>query len=240
MISKFHQFISEEVSKNNPIPEIDSINKLCIIMMGPPGIGKSTFIEKEIYKRRYFKSFSTDDVSALKSKIEHRKKLKEDPTAKIDLSYQLGSSELNLKMISEYMNTGQPLIYDTTGDNIQVVRGIYDEALGHGYEVIFIYLFGSKELAWQQNLKRSRQVDWEYLSSVFRNKARRIKQYTRVNPKSYYLVENKGYLGYDFYRLSGYNLTKRNKLGEYEGNYNIDDILIKYDLNSLILPYPNL
>lgn len=237
MLLKFNQFLLEEDSKNNPIPELDNIEKLCVILMGPPGIGKSTFIEREISKRRYFRSFSTDDVSALKSRIDLRRRLEEDPYAEIDLSYQIGSSELNMKRLLDCILLGQPLIYDTTGDNEYNVKLVHDTAIENGFNVIFIYLMGSFELAWQQNLRRSRQVDREYMEEVYRNKPERIKYYTRLRPTAYYLVDNRGkyrdrygfeQTKYDFYRLDGDYLKKRNKYGEYASGYDLDRLLTRF------------
>jgi predicted PilT family ATPase len=48
MILRFNQYILEEHSKNEPILEIRDTNKLGIILMGSPGIGKSTFIKNYI------------------------------------------------------------------------------------------------------------------------------------------------------------------------------------------------
>ena len=137
----------------------------------------------------------------------------------------------------EYMETGQPFIYDTTGDSIENVTMVNDAARELGYQVIFIYLIGSLDLAWQQNLRRSRQVDWEYMSTVYQNKPHRIKYYTTLGPTAYYLVDNKGrrrdkygyeLSNYTFYRLDGESLKKRNNYGQYVSGYDLDRLLSKF------------
>lgn len=35
-VLKFQQYIKEEYSKNDPIPELNTKDKLCIILMGAP------------------------------------------------------------------------------------------------------------------------------------------------------------------------------------------------------------
>lgn len=91
MIKKFIEYISEEVSKNDPIPEINRIkNGIGIILLGTPGSGKSTFINNFILpKNSSFKKFSTDDVSLLYTK---------DPN-----KYHIGSSELNISMLLKFI-----------------------------------------------------------------------------------------------------------------------------------------
>jgi tRNA U34 5-carboxymethylaminomethyl modifying GTPase MnmE/TrmE len=44
-IKEYNQFILEEVSKNEPIPEISGMDRgLAIFLIGAPGIGKSFFV----------------------------------------------------------------------------------------------------------------------------------------------------------------------------------------------------
>ena len=39
-VLNFQQYIKEEYSKNDPIPELNTKDKLCIILMGAPATGK--------------------------------------------------------------------------------------------------------------------------------------------------------------------------------------------------------
>ena len=96
----FNEFIFEEFSKNDPIPEISRYKtKLGIVLIGLPGAGKSTFINNFILPRnQQFKSFSTDDVSNLLTK---------DPK-----SYDERSAILNIERLSNYIKTKLYLRYD--------------------------------------------------------------------------------------------------------------------------------
>jgi GTPase SAR1 family protein len=49
LINNYQEFINEEYSKNDPIPEINRMKeKLGIVLLGLPGSGKSTFANKFI------------------------------------------------------------------------------------------------------------------------------------------------------------------------------------------------
>ena len=47
-LSKYKDYMITEHSKNDPIPEITQGGKLAIVLLGPPGIGKSTFAKNYI------------------------------------------------------------------------------------------------------------------------------------------------------------------------------------------------
>jgi len=51
MIKRYTEFVNEEWSKNDPIPELSKTEKLGIILLGAPGIGKSTFVNNFIIPR---------------------------------------------------------------------------------------------------------------------------------------------------------------------------------------------
>ena len=47
-LSTYQHYIINENSKNDPIPEITQGGKLGIVLIGAPGIGKSTFAKNYI------------------------------------------------------------------------------------------------------------------------------------------------------------------------------------------------
>ena len=94
VINNFGSFISEEYSKNDPIPEINRMKeKLGIVLLGLPGSGKSTFANRFIVPHNSnIKTFSTDDVSYLFTKDKS--------------DYYKGASELNITSLKHYMKSG--------------------------------------------------------------------------------------------------------------------------------------
>jgi len=169
--------IFEEFSKNDPIPEILKSKKLAIILLGTPGVGKSTFANNFItHKNRTIKIFSTDDVSLTLSK---------DPNI-----YKIGASELNLKRLRMYINSGGSFIYDTTGTYKENVEDIVNNAKSKSYDIIFIHLIGTLDLSLKQNSQRNRNVDNKFLKHAYHSQFKNMKFFSELNPNKYYIVYN--------------------------------------------------
>lgn len=169
--------IFEEFSKNDPIPEITTSKKLAIILLGQPGIGKSTFASNFItHKNRGIKIFSTDDVSLTLSK---------DPNV-----YKNGASELNIKRLMMYIKGGGSFIYDTTGTFKETVENITRVARENSYDIIYIHLMGTLDLSLKQNSQRKRNVDDEFLRHSYRAQFKNMKFFSDLNPNKYYIVYN--------------------------------------------------
>jgi len=140
-LKEYNQFIFEEWSKNEPIPEIIGVDRgLAIFVIGAPGIGKSYFVTNHIHsKNPNIKDFSTDDVSLLFTKdpnVYYRGKEKESG------GRTKNASQLNLLRMMEFMETGQNFIYDTTGagkeftdKGYEHIKEIYDSARSNGYKI---------------------------------------------------------------------------------------------------------
>jgi predicted kinase len=202
MILRFNQYILEEHSKNEPILEIRDTNKLGIILMGSPGIGKSTFIKNYILpKRNDIKTFSTDDVSFAMTKS-------------VD-DYYPKASELNLDRLNLFIGDGKPFIYDTTGTNVDNLKKVFTQAKNSNYRIIFIHLIGNKEQAEAGNLARIRKVSNDYLELAHGTQATNSKIYMSWNPDAYYFVA-RGERGYIWWKMINNQLKKRGDLGEWQ------------------------
>ena len=192
MITKYHQFINE--SKNDAISELNQ-DKIGIILMGTPGLGKTHFNKNYIQKRKEIKTFSTDNVSL---------KFTKDPN-----KYYGGASDLNIKMLLTFMDGGNSFIYDTTGTHPDQIFKIVQKARKSSYKIIFIHLVGPLELSLKQNQIRDRQVDPEYIKFSYQNQFPNMKTYSsQLNPDAYYIVYKKDNQ-YKFYKYKDGEILKR-------------------------------
>lgn len=163
-------------SKNDPISELNKKDKLGIILLGAPGVGKSTFANKFIMNRNQnIKTFSTDDVSLMFTK---------DPNV-----YHKRSSELNLKRLRMFMETGQSFIYDTTGTQEENIINIQNVSKSNGYTVIFIHIIAPLHVSISQNLSRDRQVPDDYIKMAYDKQFGNMSKYSKFG--KYYIVQNK-------------------------------------------------
>lgn len=201
MIKKFQDYINEEVSKNDPIPEINRVKeRIGIILLGSPGSGKSTFINNFILpKNSTFKKFSTDDVSLLYTK---------DPSR-----YHTGSSELNISMLVKFIETGQNFIYDTTGAQDKNVFDICKKAKDNNYTILFIQVLVDLETSKKQNAERGKKgghkVDDDYIDFVYSRQYQNMIDYSKLlEPHGFYVVFNKSGK-YKYFKLVNGKLYKR-------------------------------
>jgi predicted ABC-type ATPase len=201
VINNFGNFINEEYSKNDPIPEINRMKeKLGIVLLGLPGSGKSTFAKRFITSHNpNTKTFSTDDVSYLFTKDKSK--------------FHTGSTELNIKSLKSYMKSGQNFIYDTTGSNDINVFEVTRDAHKLGYKIIFILILIDVDTAKTQNKKRGMTgghlVDDEYIDYVYSTQLQTTKNYLKyIKPDNFYVVLNKDG-NYKYYKFDNGELKKR-------------------------------
>ena len=206
LINNYQEFINEEYSKNDPIPEINRMKeKLGIVLLGLPGSGKSTFANKFIVPHNQnIKTFSTDDVSYMFTKDKSK--------------YHKGASELNITSLKSYLRSGQNFIYDTTGSNDIGVFEITRDAHKYGYKIVFILILIDVDTAKAQNRKRGmtggHTADDEYIDHVYSTQLQTTKSYLKyVKPDAFYVVLNKGG-SYKYYKFDNGEL-KRRKVDKY-------------------------
>ena len=206
-INKWGDFVNEEWSKNDPIPELTrESEKLGIILLGVPGSGKSTFANTYIKPHnKNIKMFSTDDISLLFTKDSSK--------------YHMGSSELNLKYLDNYIQTGQNFVYDTTGSNQQGVFKVSKTARKVGYKLIFILLLTDLETAKRQNMMRGQKgghmADEDYIEFVYSMQRDTTRDYLKyLKPDNFYIVLKKE-AGYKFMKFSPSGELLKRKIDKY-------------------------
>jgi len=194
-LNTYQHYIVNENSKNDPIPEINQGGKLGIVLIGAPGIGKSTFAKNYItHKNQNIKIFSTDDVSLTLTK-QH------------DV-YRRGSSELNLKKLFMFIKSGGSFIYDTTGVKKQNVESVTKEARDNGYNIVYVHLVGTLDLSIKQNLQRERNVPEDVIKNIYAEQFTNMKYFSSLNPDTYYIVYNIDGK-YKFMKYDGQKILKR-------------------------------
>ena len=212
-IIKYTEFINEEVSKNDPIPEINRMKRgIGIILLGTPGAGKSTFVKDFILPRNSnFKKFSTDDVSLLFTK---------DPS-----QYHKGASELNLSRLEKYMESGNNFVYDTTGTREKNIREVTERGHRLGYKIIYCMILVDLNTTKRQNLERGKagghQVPDDFIQYVYTRQFQNIRKYSEeLNPDNFYIIHNKN-KKYKFLKFQDGKMWKR-KVDTYVPITNID------------------
>jgi len=211
-LNSYDKFIILENSKNDPIPEITQGGKLGIVLIGAPGIGKSTFAKNYItHKNQNIKIFSTDDVSLTLTK-QH------------DV-YRRGSSELNIKKLFMFIKSGGSFIYDTTGVKKQNVESVTKEARDNGYNIVYVHLVGTLDLSLKQNLQRERNVPEDVIKNIYSEQFTNMKYFSSLNPDTYYIVYNIDGK-YKFMKYDGQKILKR-KADRYVENVDNREFSIK-------------
>lgn len=201
MIYKFTDYINEEFSKNDPIPEITRMKKgLGIVLLGTPGAGKSTFINNFLLPRNpKFKKFSTDDISLMFTK---------DPN-----KYHHGSSEINLQRLENHMQTGNNFVYDTTGTKEGNLKQITELAHMLKYKIIYILILVDIETTRRQNFERGQKgghtVPDDFIKYVYDKQFQNLRRYSEVlKPDNFYIIHNKN-KRYKFYKFENGEVLKR-------------------------------
>lgn len=205
----FLDFILER-SKNDPMPEVYKNNKLVYFVIGAPASGKNYYMENEILrKNKKFNVIDPDEKSNLLTK--HLNKVKSSFKDRVSYTEYVNilngrietypsikglTKELE-KQFEISLHEGTNIIYNSTGNNREMISYLIDKCNEFGYEIVFLHVMG-KNLDWQihqSNLRAAftgRPVDDDYIKYSYKNTHKLIKYYSNLNIDSYYLIWNRG------------------------------------------------
>lgn len=198
-----------ERSKNDPIPEVYQKDKLAVFLIGAPASGKSYYIQNEILrknsnfrlidpdKKSDILTNHLDKVSKYKDRVDF-KEYRNSITSRIEVYPFIRNLSRELEMQFEVsLHEGTNLIYDSTGNNKELLTYLIDKCNEFNYNIVFIHVLG-KNLEWKltQAQKRAdltgRPVDRDYLISTYKRSQRFIKYYSNLEIDNYYIIWNQG------------------------------------------------
>lgn len=191
---KIFESVLLEYSKNDPIPELRDKSNLAVFLFGPPASGKSTFVDGFIKKQQDFKVINPDHLSFLQTKDEN--------------TYAKGTQAKSAKYTENIIKSGNNFIFDTTGNNFNLITELVKLSKENDYKVVFIHMLTSLYQAKKQNDERKRSVDSEYLEQSYLKSQGLIKQFDELEPHSYYIVVNL-YNNIEFFKYQKGKLLKR-------------------------------
>lgn len=177
---KMKNLISEW-SKNDPIPEVLRMKKkLAVFTFGPPGAGKSTFVNNYILsKNQSFRVVNPDDISQTFTK---------DPTGK---QWHQPSTQLAVSMVRNVAKGGNNIIYDVTGNSYEALRSCMSAVRENGYTVVFIHMLADLNKTLAQNLARKRHVPTDYITTSYQKAQAHISRFaSEYKPDAQYVVLN--------------------------------------------------
>lgn len=199
LIDILYENIITEYSKNDAIPELSRYNDhLCVFIFGPPASGKSTFVKNFILRlNNKFTVVNPDDMDYLR-----RQKSYDNPKVR-------GTSKLSIKRAESILQTGNNMIYDTTGNDFNRISILSKIAQENKYTVVFIHLIDSLNNIINKAAQRDRPTDVDYIQSSYEKTQKLIKQfYDDLHPDSYYIITTIGGK-YTFYKYDGSKLLKK-------------------------------
>lgn len=182
-----------ERSKNDPIPEITKHkNGLCVIMLGPPGAGKSTFIKDFIKVKNTFITVDPDEIAKRYKKLT-------------GLKYTSDIEKYAIIKVFSILNRKEKenVIFDIVGGDDTKIQKIISEAIENNYKIIFIHLSAEFEVLEDRILKRDRKIDYEYFLDAVRKLINFNKEYyDKYKPDEYYYIDTGKSNNYKFFKYS--------------------------------------
>lgn len=147
-----------------------------VFVMGPPGSGKNTIINR--FLSQYgFKMEDIDDVLHRYKKINALAGYKE-------------THPLVAKRRELWQQSHLPIIFNTTGRKYERVVELKDQLEDNGYDVLCVFVYVTEETAWNRTQQREktstnpadagRKVDQEYFLETYREIKRSASQYKQL------------------------------------------------------------
>lgn len=165
-----------ENSKNEPIPELRHLNKkLCILMLGTPGIGKSTYVKNHILPKN--NTFKIIDPDAMTYTMTKNPSVHDSRFGGIAMDFLLTTAK-----------QGTNIIYDVSGNSVARIEYVFNFLKNEGYTIIFIHLLSDFNTISNQNSSRQRKVPIEYLTQYYKNSQKLIQYYSKLPYDNYYVV----------------------------------------------------
>ena len=202
----FENLNLQEYSKNDAMPEIPRMKKnLAVFIFGPPGSGKSTFVQNFILRlNNRFTIVNPDDIDYLLRGKDYTSTVRPSSVTK-----------MSILKATNILKTGNNIIYDTTGNDFQRIETLSKIAKENNYTVVFIHLLDSLNDLINKSKQRARPVDEPYIKSSYNKTQSLIKKYSNeLQPDSYYIVTALGGK-YKFFKYENNKLLKK-KVDKYD------------------------
>lgn len=157
-----------------------------VVVMGPPGSGKNTLVNK--FLSQYgFKQEDIDDVLHRYKKINRQADYKK--------THPLVSRQRSL-----WTQSHLPIIFNTTGRRYDRMVELKDELEEHGYDVMCVFAYVTEDTAWQRINHRAqtstnpadkgREVEHDYFVEAYREIKRSVPQYKALFKNNFVFYVN--------------------------------------------------
>ena len=184
--------------------------KLAVFLVGAPASGKSWFLQKEIIrKNKHFKVIDPDAKShlltrhldKLKASFKDRvayQEYKNVLTDRVDVFPRIRGLNREIEMQFEVLlHEGTNIIYDSTGNNTQLLSYFIDKCNEFDYDIMFLHVMG-RNIDWQiqqselRAAQTGRPVDEDYLRELYQKSQKMMKYYSSLDIDNYYIIWNRG------------------------------------------------
>jgi shikimate kinase len=157
-----------------------------VFVMGPPGSGKNTIVDK--FLSRY--GFKLEDIDEV---LHNYKKI--NAVAGYKETHPLVNKRRSL-----WQQSHLPIIFNTTGRRYDRIVELKDQLEEHGYDTMCVFVYVTEETAWnrtQERAKKStnpadagRQVEQNYFIEAYREIKRSANQYKSLFGENFIFYVN--------------------------------------------------